>query len=79
MDAGRLAQGVAGAGEAEEEAEGGFGDPEGAGFVSLAQGVGEFPLVFPGGWGDEVDARAAAADGRTRSAARGSGIRFIPC
>lgn len=60
MDPGRVTQPVLRGGQAQQQAQGGFGDPQGAWFVPVAQGVGERVLVLPCGGCDQVDSGAAA-------------------
>ena len=59
MDLGRLTQTVLRAGQAQQQAQGRFGDPQGAWFVALADRVGQRRVVLPGGRGDQVDTGAA--------------------
>lgn len=60
MDLGRVAQPVLRGGQAQQQAQGGCGDPQGTWFVAAAQGVGERVLVLPCRGCDQVNSGAAA-------------------
>ncbi len=60
MDLRRGAQPVLRAGQAQQEAQGRLGHPQGAGFVPVPDRVGQHILVLPSGRGDQVDSGAAA-------------------